>query len=144
MNHNLPICASLSSWGNRRILPHPAIGWHGVSWTFWPGWPQSMTFLILLDSQVTRITDFSHQLHFNFLLMWEWESLKSHFSAVDAACDWVLVWPTQVLGSIPALQKKNKNKQKTPHIWLIYFYWVVALEQTSWGFFVILLCFVTM
>jgi hypothetical protein len=37
LDHNPPIYASCSSWDDRCMSLHKAIGWDGVSWTFCPG-----------------------------------------------------------------------------------------------------------
>jgi hypothetical protein len=51
---NPPICDSLYSWDDRRVLLHSAIDWDGVSWTFCLGWPQ--TSVLLSASQVAGLS----------------------------------------------------------------------------------------
>jgi hypothetical protein len=61
-----PICASLPRWDDRHALPHPALGWDGVSQTFFTrmAWNHNIPTLYLW---VARIRGLSHhaQLYLN-------------------------------------------------------------------------------
>jgi hypothetical protein len=41
------------------MLPHPAVGWNGDSWTFCPCW-SGIGILLISAFQVTRIVGMSH------------------------------------------------------------------------------------
>jgi hypothetical protein len=56
---NPAICACPCSWDARNAPLHAAIGWDGVLWVFWPGWPWIMIFPIS-TSQVASVIGLSH------------------------------------------------------------------------------------
>jgi hypothetical protein len=71
LNHDTPISASPCSYDDRCVPVHPAIGWDGVSQTFLPGWPWTVS-LLLSASWVVKITHWSqHQPPPSF-----WQSLS--------------------------------------------------------------------
>jgi hypothetical protein len=58
LDHNPPICISLSSRNDRCISLHSAIGWIGALRSFHPCWPSTVISLISV-SWVARITGVS-------------------------------------------------------------------------------------
>jgi hypothetical protein len=66
-NCSLPHLNLLCSWDNRYTLLYLTIGWDGISWNFWLGWPQTV-ILPISASHVVRITGVNHQCIFLFFL----------------------------------------------------------------------------
>jgi hypothetical protein len=55
----LLVYTSYPCWDDRHVLRCPAIGWDRSLWTFCPGWPWTVIFLILA-SQVAVIIGMNH------------------------------------------------------------------------------------
>jgi hypothetical protein len=66
----LLISASWVVWDDKCKPPCPTIDWHGVSWTFCPGCPQTAT-LPISASQLARIIGKSHWHPAKYIFNWK-------------------------------------------------------------------------
>jgi hypothetical protein len=103
------VCASPRSWDDKCVPPHSAVGWDGISWTFFCPSCLQTSVLLIFTPRVARITGVSHHA-WTALTTFSWTStLLCHSLLTVLQRQNKSSWENGSLQNIDALVKCNHN-----------------------------------